>query len=91
MFSCRHSLNGREAVAHLQGCTSERGHQHSPASWEDAHTEVVSWLGNLAHLYYSHLYRHSVQQQEELQPGLKLEDEEELGLLSIQWLQTKTW
>lgn len=75
MFSYRHSLNGREAAAHLQGWTSER-YTSSAQHNEKTYTEVISWLRYLAsYLFYSHQYRHSVQQQEELQQGLKLEDE----------------
>lgn len=76
MFSYRHSLNGRDAAAHLQGWTSE--HYTSSAQLYEMYTEVTGRLGHeSSYLCYSHRYRHSVQQQEELQPALKLEDEEE--------------
>lgn len=76
MFSYRHSLNGSEAAAHLKGWTSER-YTSSAQLYEEMYTEVIGWLQDLSsYLYYSHLYRHSVQRQEELQPGFASEDEE---------------
>lgn len=76
MFSYRHSLNGREAAAHLEGWTSEH-YMSSAQLYEETYTEVIGWLQDLSsYLYYSHLYRHSVLRQEELQPGFASEDEE---------------
>lgn len=40
MFSYRHSLNGREAAAHLEGWTSEH-YTSSAQLYEEMYTEVI--------------------------------------------------
>lgn len=40
MFSYRHSLNGREAAAHLEGWTSEH-YMSSAQLYEEMYTEVI--------------------------------------------------
>lgn len=72
----------REAAAHLQGWTSEH-YTGSAQLYKEEYSEVTCWLTDLSsYLFESHLYRHIVQQRGELQPGLKLEDEEENDVYS---------
>lgn len=90
MFSKRHSSNKREAAAHLQRWTSEK-YMSSAQLWRGD----VHWRGHhlrdlSTYLFNSHQYQHSFQQQEELQPGLKLEDEEENCVSLVTVLQIKT-
>lgn len=79
-FSHRHSLNGREAAAHIQGQTE---HYMSSARLirSEMHAGEVIAQEICPCLCYSDLYRHSFQKQKELQPGLKLEDEGNSSLM----------
>lgn len=80
MFSYRHSLNGREAAAHLRGWTSEHYTSSAQLNRETytvrssaKRSIVISGLFPSVPTVYSHLYR----QLETLHIGLTLEDEEE--------------
>lgn len=85
-FSHRHSLNGREAAAHLQRRTTE----HYTSSAQLLHWRSSPKRDLSACLFYFHLYQHSFQWQEKLQPGFKLEDEEKNSFSLVTVLQTKT-
>lgn len=78
-FSYRHSLNGREAAAHLLSWTSEQHYVSSAHLCEEMYTEVVSQLRSTILSVFILSVPTFCPTAGRTATGLKLEDEEEIG------------
>lgn len=77
MFSYRHSLNGREAAAHLRVWANEH-YASSTQLYDEMYTEVITWLRDLSSYpsfipICTDILSNS---RKNCKPGLELEDEE---------------